>query len=383
MQADPYDYWSELPQCHMKKVRPFHLMTLNIGSQKIKIRFKKEEDLMIFNHKSRNLLSSKLKEMSFSSIEELAEVADQKVTPKTKSMWFPYKPHRRTYKSPVWSDAGNNPKYPVFIISKGRSKRCITAIELEHLKVPFSIVVEPQEFEKYSLEFPNVNIIKTPFSSLGQGSIPVRNFVWELAESQGYKKHWIIDDNIQHFYRLHNNDKLRLSDGTCFKVCEDLTDRFTNVKISGLNYHGFCKSTESIPPFYLNTRVYSCTLIDHTLKHRWRGRFNEDTDLCLRSLKDGDCTLLLNAFLAEKVTTLRMKGGNTDEIYKDTDNRREFAESLKLQHPDVTEVVEKFGRWHHKVDYSEFQNKNKLSYKEGIHLKPCCNEYGLELNTFN
>jgi hypothetical protein len=36
--------------------------------------------------------------------------------------------------------------------------------------------------------------------------------------------------------------------------------------------------------------------------------------LSLRALKDGLCTILFNAFLAGKVTTLRMKGGNTDEL---------------------------------------------------------------------
>ena len=55
-----------------------------------------------------------------------------------------------------------------------------------------------------------------------------------------------------------------------------------------------------------------------------------------------------------------MKGGNTDTIYNTGDNRREFAESLAQQHPDVAKVVFRYGRWHHDVDYRRFKI-NKLT----------------------
>jgi len=37
-----------------------------------------------------------------------------------------------------------NPKYPVYIISKGRADTRLTAKALENLGVPYSIVIEPQ-----------------------------------------------------------------------------------------------------------------------------------------------------------------------------------------------------------------------------------------------
>ena len=105
----------------------------------------------------------------------------------------------------------------------------------------------------------------------------------------------------------------------------------------------------------------------------WRGRYNEDTDLSLRILKKGYCTILMNAFLAGKVTTQRMKGGNTDSVYVDGDDRKKFAESLREQHPDVVTVSWKFNRWHHQVDYSGFTQKLKIkpNYKNqnyGLYL---------------
>lgn len=271
-----------------------------------------------------------------------------------------------------------NPKYPVYVISKGRAGKCLTARELVKMNVPFSLVVEPQELPEYKRQWGEFcPILDLPFSNLGEGSIPARNWVWGHSMKTA-KRHWILDDNIEGFHRLHKNEKYKVADGTIFRCCEDFTDRYANVRISGMNYHSFCKATDAVPPFYRNTRIYSCILIDNSLNIRWRGRFNEDTDLSLRVLKSGDCTVLFNAFLCGKVTTMRMSGGNTNEVYEGTDNRREFAESLQRQHPDCVKVTHKFGRWHHQVDYSQFK-RNKLKLSDDSQILKGVNNYGMEL----
>lgn len=250
------------------------------------------------------------------------------------------------------------------------------------MKVPFKLVVEPQEANVYRKYWPNAEIICTPFSNLGQGSIPVRNFVKLLSTQNGDTRHWILDDNIEGFHRLNRNEKYKVADGTIFRCIEDFVERYKNVMMAGMNYHSFCKATDPVPPFYLNTRIYSCILLSNDCPFEWRGRYNEDTDLSLRILKAGFCTILFNAFLCGKVTTMRMKGGNTNEIYQQTDNRKEFAESLSQQHPDVASVSWKFGRWHHHVNYKPFK-KNKLIFKSDIETINEINEYGMKLETPN
>ena len=217
------------------------------------------------------------------------------------------------------------------------------------------------------------------FSELGQGSIPVRNWIWEHSIKEGWEKHWLIDDNITNFLRLNLNRRIPVGSGTIFKCAEDFTNRYTNVAFSGFNNVGFAKDrNENISPYILNTRVYSTTLINNAIPYRWRGRYNEDTDICLRALKDGWCTIQFNAFLAEKTTTMRMKGGNTDTIYNTGDKRKEFAESLARQHPDVARVVWKFDRWQHQVNYSPFK-RNKLKRSARTIVKEGVNNYGMEL----
>lgn len=271
-----------------------------------------------------------------------------------------------------------NPKYPIYIISKGRGNKCLTARELKMMSVPFVLVIEPHEYNQYKHITNDILIL--PFSNLGEGSIPARNFVWEHSIANGFEKHWILDDNIEGFHRLNRNEKPKVSSGTIFKCAEDFVARYTNIAIAGFNYHSFCKTTDCVPAYYLNTRIYSCILIDNSIPYRWRGLYNEDTDLSLRVLKDGYCTILFNAFLAAKVTTMRMKGGNTDEVYKSTNNRREFAESLQRQHPDVVQVVWKFNRWHHQVNYKPFK-KNKLIKIGNLQIPNRINEYNMKLKT--
>ena len=52
-----------------------------------------------------------------------------------------------------------------------------------------------------------------------------------------------------------------------------------------------------LPAFKASTRIYSCIPIDNALPFRWRGRYNEDTDLSLRVFKAGLCMIQFNAFL--------------------------------------------------------------------------------------
>lgn len=268
------------------------------------------------------------------------------------------------------------PRYPIYIISKGRWELRHTARSLDAMQVDYRIVIEPQEYSEYASVISAHRILVLPFSNLGQGSIPARNFVWEHAKSSGAARHWILDDNIDGFYRFNRNLKTPARTGAVFCAAEDFVDRYENVGLAGFQYFMFIKRKELWPPFILNTRIYSCILIDNQLPYRWRGRYNEDTDLSLRVMKDGLVTVLFYAFLALKLSTMTIKGGNTDELYQN-DGRLKMAESLRDQHPDIAGITWKFGRWQHQVDYSQFK-KNKLLFKAGE--RPVgVNNYGMVL----
>jgi len=269
------------------------------------------------------------------------------------------------------------PKYPIYIISKGRWESRLTSKALEKMNCPYHIVIEPQEYNNYASVIDPKKIYVLPFSNLGQGSIPARNWVWEHSIKNGFERHWILDDNIRNFARLNYNYRINVSTPSIFRAAEDFVDRYKNVALSGFQYRMFAPNRIKKMPFYLNTRIYSCICIKNDIPYRWRGKYNEDTDLSLRALKDGWCTVLFYAFLAYKESTMLMKGGNTDELYKD-DGRLKMAQSLYEQHPDVTIITKKWGRYQHSVDYSSFRN-NKLIKKKNINIKPGINNYGMVL----
>jgi len=136
----------------------------------------------------------------------------------------------------------------------------------------------------------------------------------------------------------------------------------------------------TFPPFLLNTRIYSCILIKNDLPFRWRGRYNEDTDLSIRVLKAGFCTILIQAFVCKKIKTMEMKGGNTESLYKldNADGRLLMAQSLQKQHPDVVKIARKWGRWQHQVDYRSFK-ANRLIKRTDIEIPQGINNYGMKL----
>jgi hypothetical protein len=266
-----------------------------------------------------------------------------------------------------------NPKYPVYIISKGRWKSRYTSKSLEEANIPYHIVVEKEEYEKYAEVIDERKILILPKKYLevkGHGGpVPARNFVWDDAIRRGFKKHWVLDDNIDGFYRWNLNSRFKIKSGVLFKLCEDYVDRFTRILHAGMNYHMFYPDRQPKAPVVFNTRVYSCHLIDHRMDkiigNRWRGVYNDDTDMSLQVLKAGWGTCLFNAFLCGKKATLVVRGGLTDSIYKRGDKGAllKKAQALVDRHPDVAKVVKRYKRGiHHQVDYSGFKN-NDVGYK--------------------
>jgi hypothetical protein len=176
---------------------------------------------------------------------------------------------------------------------------------------------------------------------------------------------------------MNNNLQIPVSSGSIFRAMEDFCDRYTNVTMAGPNYYMFVPRKAKLPPFVMNTRIYSCNLIKNDAPYRWRGRYNEDTILSLDMLKDGYCTIQFNAFMQLKTTTQVLRGGNSKEFYDKEGTLPKSQMQVKV-HPDVSKIVWRFGRVHHHVDYSKFK-VNKLIKKKGLKIKKGVDNYGMKL----
>ena len=295
----------------------------------------------------------------------------------TYSVWYPDKPQEKN-KNKVWTTNSDpiQTRHPIYILSKGRSSISpsrMTWFNLKKLGLNFKVVVETQEYNEYLKTIPENNLIKLPenLCNLGQGGIPVRNFIWEHSQTLGHTHHWIMDDNLGGFYRLHHNTKLPVESGVYFNMIEDFMDKYNNLYITGLGYSSdnpeIDKSRKSV---ITNSKIYSCILIrndlDQILDEKWRGKYNEDVDLVLRVLKKGLPTVGFQSFTCKKEKTGGMVGGNS-EIYSGTESNKfdgfqKKVDSLLEQHPDVVKQTNERhtdNRPHHQVDYTPFK-QNKL-----------------------
>lgn len=283
------------------------------------------------------------------------------------------------------------PQFPIFIPTLSRFDTRLTIKALQRMKIEqWYAVVEPQEYDQYAAVIPKEHIIVLDLSykekyetlddlgltkSVGPGA--ARNFIWDTAIQMGYSWHWVTDDNIQYFARMHNNLRYEVLSGTFFRVMEDFVLRYQNVGMAGPNYEMFVPRKYKHPPIILNTRIYSCNLIRNDLPYRWRGRYNEDTILSLDMLSDGWCTVQFNAWQQKKIATQTIKGGN-DKVFYSVEGTGPKSQMLVDTYPEYATLVHKFGRIHHHVDYSPFRN-NRLRLKPGVEVPKVPNEYGMEL----
>jgi len=271
------------------------------------------------------------------------------------------------------------PRYPVYIPSKGRLKMCFTVHCLIKDGVPFYLVVEKEEFEAYSKEYgakSGVTMLVLPESN--QGIVYLRNWIKDHAMTLGVERHWQLDDNIRHFGRRWHGKRIRCDAGIALKVCEDFTDRYENIGVSGLNYYMFVPDRTHINPIQINCHVYSCNLY-RSDAFRFRGHNNEDTDYCLQVIASGECTVLLNTFLIQKIKTMLVPGGNTAQNYQG-DGRLNMARVLERRWPGVVSVERRFQRPQHVIGKQWMNFDTPLKLKPGIdlaNLPP--EEYGMEL----
>ena len=392
----------DLPSKDIELVKEYNLITNEIKYRQPKKPYKAKDNSWEKEWVQMPEFNDSFAEEEFGKVEfvidkntdnkDLKELFKQNISDKTKSIWYPRLIQGKHRKIRVVG--GRQPKYPIYVVSKGRYDfKGNTSNFLSRMGVKHYIVVEPQEVELYkqnmNLNFCTVLELDMKYKEeydvfdaemskgFGCGPGASRNFVKDHSIGLGAKWHWVLDDNIENFDRYWRGHKIYSHSPEIFSTVEDFVDRYENIGQAGLNYSKFCTGMSHQKPYTMNTRIYSFILNRNDLDYRWRGTWNEDTDLSLRILKDGWCTVQFNQMLAAKMTTQKVKGGNTAEFYKDNGT---FLKSKMLEnmHPDVAKVVWKFNRWHHEVDYSRFKQELKIKDKyknieEGI------NEHGQEM----
>lgn len=282
------------------------------------------------------------------------------------SMWFPERlPELSSLENKKYKCKNISTKYPIYVISKGRWEKRTTINWLEKCDIHYYVIIEPDEYPMYSKYINDKHIIKLPkeYANQGQGSIPARNYAMYHSKQGLHKRCWILDDNINGYMWNNNSQRVPIEGDVVFTFIEDYVDNYKNVLIAGHEYSSNC-NYDMKPPVVKNRRVFSSILIDNDLPELlgegWRGKYNEDVDICIRTMKAGFTTLLFNIVSSNKNATGKDKGGNTDGIYKEDNHGSGVLKTQSLidQHPDcvTSKIAYKSkicpeGRTHHVVKW--------------------------------
>ena len=228
-------------------------------------------------------------------------------------------------------------QYPVYILSKGRTDGATMKL-LDKIGLKYYLVVEPQEYMKYSSTLKIDPARLVPLLDNDRGVSFARNYCKRHSKLKGHAFHWQIDDNIQNFCIRQNNKNVKYEGVNLLAAAEHVMNQFDNVGILGLCHVGFAFAKAN--HIDINKQVYSCVLVKNSLDIEWRENVVEDTDYSLQVLSLNECTLLMNRFLIDKQTTSTNSGGNDNS----DEWRLNRSKGLQKLWPGAFEITHQYGR---------------------------------------
>lgn len=215
-------------------------------------------------------------------------------------------------------------KYKIYIPSRRRYEKNLTAELLLKHNIDFKLIVEKNDYDDYYKKYGD-KVLSLEGSDYG-GVDYARNWIKKYSKSQGEEKHWQLDDDIKTLYILDDDKKLiKTNPEIVLSKCEEFTDKYTNVAISGLSSSPFVRF--STKPYEVNKFAYTCFLVRND-NYSWDNNVEDDLDYNLQILTGGDCTLKFNKYCFAWSDTQTQKGGYTD-LYEDGKRLVRMKNTLK------------------------------------------------------
>lgn len=227
------------------------------------------------------------------------------------------------------------PRYPIYIPSVGRAGNTPTTDCFDEYGLSYTLVVEPQERDAYAREYGADCLLVLPEPGPGHATY-ARNYILDHAEAEGVKRYWQIDDNIRNYKRVHEGELTVCDPHEALRCAEEFSDRFTNVGMTSFHHQNW--ATYEQKPYTLNNGCCWSMLCLTDLPFRWRGPTAQDVDFSLQVLAEGLCTVRINAFAVDKVTTGTMSGGHTDGVYQEEGHEMKRTRVLQSRWPNVFDV---------------------------------------------
>jgi len=217
-------------------------------------------------------------------------------------------------------------KNNIYIPTKGRWEKCITAdLFNEHL-IAVNLVVEPQDWYQYHKKYSNThNIIVLPENNMG--ITYVRNFIKKHAsENVPQTFFWMMDDDVK-FHQVVNK-KVKNVDNFIF--LDKLTSINTKYAQIAFEYQQFAWSQEK--QFSENSYCDVAVAINLELtKNIWYDedvQLKEDRDFTIQCIKNGYKTIRYNDFCVSCPANGSNEGGLKD-VYQQSGRELQACENMR------------------------------------------------------
>lgn len=252
----------------------------------------------------------------------------------------------------------NDAIFPIFVPSKGRpdSKLLKKLWESGH---EFKVFVEPQDLKLYVPLFEDkvVNIEKDD-----QGITYVRNFIHDYAISQGLAWYWMLDDDIENFYRIVNKRAVKADLSVLAEAQTYFTGR-PSVAQASLDYQQFAWSSEK--PFKKNGYCDVCVCISaertKSIKYRDFGipKFiKEDRDFTLQILANGYDTIRIEKYAFSCPKNGSNKGGLYETYQTNGKEEQSSKKMVETWGPEICKFhVKPDGRPDVRINWSFFKRQ--------------------------
>lgn len=244
--------------------------------------------------------------------------------------------------------------FPIIIPSKNRPE-CPTAQLLKGND--FKIVVEPQDIEKYKKWKKHLVIL--PDNNPGLQF--VRNFILEYAKRKHMGWVWVMDDDLQHFYKTVQGKNVKCNFSEVSKSVEPKLRKSSKFAIAALEYQQFAWSMSGRMSF--NSYCDTCVALNTPLLRKYGVKydlkqFKEDRDIVLQVLTKGLNTIRFSKYSFGAPENGSNEGGLKD-LYdrKSPERKGAFALEEKWGTGLVAVQVKKNGRIDAKINWKAFKRK--------------------------
>lgn len=250
------------------------------------------------------------------------------------------------------------PMFPIYVPSKGRSKKASTLEILAAAGLRAVVVVEPQDIDTYREAFLGKGFQFLVLPENNRGITYVRNHILKHAREQNEAPwFWVLDDDIQKFHRVENSKSIPAPANEVLAAAEELFQSDLQVAIGALEYQQFAWSSKRDRTYNSYCDVAVCINLELTKHQHYFApvELKEDRDFVLQALSAGMRSMRAG-YLAFSAPKNGSNQGGLFEQYQTDGREARASEAMARRWPGIcTPILKPDGRPDVKINWKTFK----------------------------